>query len=136
MNDVYQLISRYFLLARFVVSGGLAASVSLFVLYILTDLFGIWYLASSVASFTLGFIVSFLLQKLWTFKDNNLENNERQIFFYFLVTLFNLAVNTGLLYVLVDKLQIHYIISQICAGILVASYSFFLYKRLIFRKTS
>lgn len=51
---------------RYLISGGTAAAVYLALVYVLTDLAGVWYLASTTIGFVVAFLVSFSLQKLWT----------------------------------------------------------------------
>ncbi|HEY4493185.1 MAG TPA: GtrA family protein [Candidatus Paceibacterota bacterium] len=127
------LIRRHSLIIRYVFAGGTGALVNLAVLYIATDIFGVWYLASTVLSFTIAFLVSFLLQKFWAFRDKRQEGMHGQVFFYLFTGIFNMIVNTLLMYTLVDKLHIHYMISQVIVGGTIALWSFFIYRYVIFK---
>ena len=118
---------------RFLVSGGISTGTDLALLYVFTDIFGIWYLASTVAAFILAFFVSFALQKFWTFRDTSREGMSLQAGTYLFIAVCNLALNTSLVYALVDFLGLHYLVAQIIASILIACESFFVYQRFVFR---
>ena len=77
--------------------------------------------------------ISFTLQKFWTFRDDRTTDMHIQVGKYFLVALVNLALNTALMYVLVDRFGIWYILSQIIIGLSIAVGSYFVYKKIIFR---
>jgi len=132
LNKRYPAYTRVF---RFLLSGGTALSTDLVLLYLFTDIFGIWYLASAVAAFILAFGVSFMLHKFWTFGDHSREGIHMQIGIYFLVAVTNLILNTLLVYVFVEWSNLHYLFAQILASALIAIESFFIYQRFIFQKT-
>jgi putative flippase GtrA len=93
----------------------------------------VWYLYSSIAAFCLAFFVSFALQKFWTFSDKSLDKMHHQFAKYALVAGLGIAVNTIFMYLLVDLLNLWYILAQIFTGVLVAAMNFFAYKIFIFK---
>ncbi len=119
---------------RFVISGTIGAVTDLFLLWFLTAAFGIWYLASAIIAFILSFVVSFFLQKLWTFKNREADRTHVQAGIYLAVTLCNLGVNTLLVYVFVRYFSLHYLLAQIIASVLIAFESFFAYREIVFKK--
>lgn len=119
-------------LAKYVISGGTAATVNIGFLYLFTDILNIHYLVSGVLSFILAFGVSFTLQKFWTFQNNNRELLHQQLVIYLIVSVSSLVVNTFLLYLLVDWFGLWYILAQIIAGGLIAIVNFFVYRFVIF----
>ena len=121
---------------RFLIAGGIAVSVDLGLLYLFTDIFGIWYLLSSVLAFILAFLVSFTLQKFWTFRDRERAGMHSQMGIYFLISVSNLCLNTLIVYFGVDVVGLHYLVAQIIASLLIACGSFFIYQRFVFRPTS
>lgn len=125
----------YMKIFRFLLSGGIAAGVDLALLYMFTDLFGIWYLTSSILAFMLAFLVSFTLQKFWTFRDTERTGIQAQMGLYFFISVCNLICNTLLVYTGVDVLGLNYLIAQIIASLLIACTSFFIYQRFVFRAT-
>jgi len=118
---------------RYLVSGGTATVVDIGLLYAFTRYAGLWYLASAVLAFIIAFGISFFLQKFWTFRDRSIDEMHRQASLYLGISLFNLGVNTLLVYLFTDFCHLWYIFSQVIAAGLVALSSFFLYKYWVFR---
>ncbi len=123
---------RFAKLARYVISGGTGAFTNLLVLYMLVHFWNVWYITAAIVAFLFAFVVSFVLQKFWTFNDKKIQGAHVQALWYVAIALINLGVNTVLLYFLVDKFNINYLVSQIIASALVACESFFVY-RIIFK---
>jgi len=119
-------------IVRYVISGGTAAFVDLSLLYVFTDIFGIWYILSSIVAFLIAFIVSFTLQKFWTFKDNSRENISSQVIIYLVVTSLNLGLNTLGIYAFVHYLTFYYLAAQIIVSLFIAVESYFVY-HLVFK---
>src|SRR4051812_30395027 len=113
MRDWYKLL-------RYIIAGGTATLVDLVLLYVFTDRFHLWYLLSAILAFAIAIVVSFLLQKFWTFQDHALAGVHVQAFRYLLAGLFSLGLNAALMYVFVDLVHIYYIISQILGAGIVA----------------
>jgi putative flippase GtrA len=132
--SLYSVAFTYRRAVKYVIAGGTAAAVDIGILYILTDLAHIWYLLSAVLAFAVAFVVSFTLQKFWTFRDRSTENLHAQAGLYLAVALFNLCLNTALMYLLVDIFDIWYVFSQIFVGIFIASFSFFIYRIFVFKQ--
>ncbi|MBS4052329.1 MAG: GtrA family protein [Methylomonas sp.] len=133
----YQAVfhGQYGIYARFLISGGSAAFVDLAILYVLTDVVGLWYLHSSILAFLVAFGVSFTLQKFWAFQDTRATARivGVQGSVYFVFACCNLALNTLLMYVFVEMFQWWHMAGQIVAGAAVACVSFFVYRHVIFK---
>ncbi len=125
MHNIFKII-------RYIISGGTAAIVDLVILYMLVEKLNITYILSAVIAFLVAFIVSFTLQKYWTFGDDSKKINS-QASKYFLVSAINLILNTILVFLFVEFLGLHYIISQIITSGLIALSSFYIYSLFIFR---
>jgi len=119
-------------LMRYLISGGSAFITNITSLFILVHFFHMWYLLATVVSFIVSVYVSFMMQKFFTFNDYGKEKIRHQQVFYFGIQIFNLTVNTLLMYISVDLLHIHYIISQIIIASVMAISNFFVYKYLVF----
>lgn len=119
---------------RYLAAGGLVVLTNIIALYLLTHYLKIWYLASSVLAFFVSFVVSFLVQRLWTFSNKSVTNILIQLWHYFLTSILNLVVNTFVLYLLVDWLHFHYILAQIFTVAVIALVLFFVYRDRIFEK--
>jgi putative flippase GtrA len=121
-------------IVRYIISGGTALALDLVLLFIFTDILGWWYLWSAIVAFAIAIVVSFVLQKFWTFEDRTADGVHRQFALYIAIALGNTAVNTGLMYVFVDYFKILYLFSQIIASGIIAASSFFIYRRFIFNQ--
>ncbi|TSC56673.1 MAG: GtrA family protein [Parcubacteria group bacterium Greene0416_79] len=119
---------------RYIVSGGTAAVVDLTALYALTDWLGVHYLLSATLAFLVAFLVSFTLQKFWTFEETSTHRIPTQLTLYLVIAAANTLVNAGLMYLFVDVFGLWYLLAQIIAGAVIACYGFLLYHYVIFRK--
>ena len=117
---------------RFLFSGEMAVLTNIGVLFFLVDIFHLYYLFSSIISFTLATVVSFTLQKFFTFNDQDRSVIRRQATFYFAYQVFNLAVNTLFMYIQVDLFHIQYILAQMLIVLVMTVYNFLVYKHLVF----
>lgn len=119
---------------KYLIAGGTGAFVNLALLYVLTEIFGLWYLISTSLAFLTSFFVSFLLQKFWTFGDNDREKMYRQMAAYLAVALANLSLNGLLMYFLVGSFRLWYILAQVFVAGAIAVESYFIYKIFIFKQ--
>ncbi len=120
-------------IARFVVSGGTATIVNLGALFVFTQMFQIWYLFSSIFAFGASFLVSFTLQKFWTFGDTSRERIHTQASIFLVVIVTALVLNTTLLYLFVEYAHLHYLLAQLISGIFIAFINFYSYRHFVFR---
>lgn len=123
-------------LLRFLITGGIAFSVNISVLYSLTSILGVYYLVSTVIAFLASFSVSFLIQKFWTFQDASKDNLHVQLSLYLTLQVINLFLNAALMYAFVEYLHIWYIFSQVIIALGLAVISFFVNKTYIFKAPS
>jgi len=122
------------ILARYLVAGLTGAFTQIGLLYVFTDVVGIWYLYSSLMAFVVALVVSFTLQKMWTFGDRQMDGAHKQFGKYFIVALIGIVINTSLMFVLVDMLGLWYILAQIIVGGVIAVCNFLMYKFFVFKK--
>jgi len=100
---------------KFVVVGGIGTFVNVLILYLLTEKVGIYYLFSAIISFIVAMTNNFILNKIWTFKENMKFNAGKKYLQFGLVSLSALLVNLIFLYIFTEIFGIYYIISQILA---------------------
>lgn len=122
------------ILLRYLVAGATSTSVNIGLLYILTDIFGIWYLYSSLFSFIVAVGLSFILQKFWTFNDGEIKKVHHQLISFLSVALLGIFINTIFMYIFVDIFDIWYILAQIITGGFIMILNFLMYKFFIFNK--
>jgi dolichol-phosphate mannosyltransferase len=107
---------------RFAVVGVSGIMVNMAVLYLLTSVFGIFYLISSLVAIELSILNNFFWNDRWTFcadPEHRLSNPWHRISVYHMISAGGLIVNVGILFVLTEYFGIYYLISNLI-GILVA----------------
>ena len=82
--------------------------------YVLSEVLGINYLLSSSLGYIIGVINSFILNKLWTFKNND-KAIGTQFTRFAIVNVISLGVNLFVMYLCVQRLQISKMPAQIIA---------------------
>ena len=132
-EKIKKLAVKYKIYIKYVISGCTGAFVNLTTLFILTEFANIYYMASAIIAFLVSLTVSFNLQKRWTFQNND-KKIFKQVVIYFIVTSSNLLINMALLYFLVEKLDIWYMLAQVVIYGSLSIFSFIMYKFLVFRK--
>ena len=83
-------------------------------------------------SFLVSFPVGFFLMKYVVFSDSNMRG-KIQLFRYFMICIFNLALNYLLLKVLVELLHIYPVLAQIITTIIIIAFSYVAQRHFTFR---
>ena len=107
---------------KFALVGVINTLVNLAVLYILTDIFGIYYLISAIFAFLIAVTNSFILNKLWTFKESISYKTSSRYIKFVLISVIALVINLITLYILVEYYAIWYIYAQIigvCSNLII-----------------
>ncbi|MBX4205481.1 MAG: GtrA family protein [Candidatus Doudnabacteria bacterium] len=119
---------------RFLGAGGLGVLLYYLILYILTDLFGVWYMASAVIASIVNWTSNFVLQKLWTFQNRDKTNLHRQAGAYLSMAIGLFLANLLLLYVLVEYLRLWYMGAQVIVTVILTVASYFITSRIFSEK--
>lgn len=127
----FRMIKKYSVI-RYIISGATAALANFSLLYFLVQVLGVWYLLASVLSFCFGLVVSYLMQKFFTFRDHSTKGLVGQFSVFFIYNLIMLGVNTLLMYLAVDVLGLWYLLAQVSITILTAFVNYFVFSRGIF----
>jgi putative flippase GtrA len=135
MSYLKELVRRYSFFLRYAVTGLTGGALQTFLLYVWVSLLGLkdYYLWGLVVGFCITLVVTFNLQKYWTFGGRPQQHRtHRQLMMYALVALGNLGLNTVLLYwskQLLDSLgfnffHLWYLAAQVAIVFVVALASF------------
>ncbi len=104
--------ARFRTLFRYMAVGASGATVHLGTLWFLVELIGLPVLVSTTTGFVAAVISNFILNRLWTFKSP--ERNVRLQFVRFvIVSLWGMAINVSLMWVLVHVCRLPYLIGQV-----------------------
>lgn len=109
--------------ARFALVGGIFAAINVLLLALLVSSFGLHYLAACTISFFILNFLSYLLNKTFTFRLPR-QIVAREIARYYLVMAASLAANLFLMYLLVGRLSLHYLLAS---AVVIAALSLFNY---------
>lgn len=113
---------------RFLATGACATLLNVVLLWLLCGGLGMPYLPASVLSFSTALLCNFAVQKIWTFSAAGAARVGAQGVQFIATNVFNLALNTGILYLLVERLAVSYLIAQILSSAMVAANSYCAYR--------
>lgn len=100
------------LILKYSAVGGVAALLDIFVLYLLVDINGFYYLNSAIISFTIATVFAFILQKKFTFKDDNPEVS-KQISYFFIISTLGMMLYVGFIHLFVTILGLWYLLAAV-----------------------
>jgi len=126
------LIQKHQQFLKFCLVGILGTIIDIGILYILVEFAHFNYLLAASLSFVLAVINNYLFNKYWTFK-NTKTRHLKQFSLFLLISLVGLAINLGILYLLVDLAQIWYIFAKIIAILIVTIWNFIMNKFVTFK---
>lgn len=134
---------RLLLYVRYIVSGTIAALIQLVGLYVWVSVLGLesLYLLGVILLYCIALITTFTLQKYWTFRERSHEFIGRQVVWYTLISLGNLALNAALLHtgkiffdsIGADYFQGWYLVVQAISTVMCAVLGFLLNRHFTFR---
>ena len=81
---------------------------------------------ASVAGFTIGAIINYMLNYHFTFNSN--KSHKEAMSKFFIVAIFGAIINTALMYIGVDIVHVYYLLAQISATAIVLFWNFIINK--------
>ena len=108
---------------KFGVVGGLAFLIDYGLLYFLTEFCNIYYMISSIISFTVSLIFNYILSIKWVF-DVRKKQTYKEVIVFVLLSVFGLLINQLVMYVGSDLLNIYYMITKLVATFIVMVWNF------------
>jgi len=130
---IYHICNRYKSVIKFIFAGGTAGVTDLVLLFLFHGVFKWGLVFSTSAAFILSFLISFTLQKFWTFRNYRQDRVVRQFFIYILNAFIGLNLNGLLMHILVNKYAVWYLLAQIIVNLAIGVWNFIVYKFLVFR---
>ena len=112
--------------------GGLMVILNIGIIYILTNILGIYYLISAILSYQLLLLLSFSLNEKLTFKSitfHTLEKKWHRFGSYYLVSISGMILNILFLFLLTEFGNVFYLTSSIIASFLVFLWNYFINKK-------
>lgn len=133
---IMRLLHRRKSLVKFFMSGVVTTILDLILLFLFYDVLNFSIIKSTSISFTLCFLLSFFMQKIWTFRNRGSKKVVRQMIMYFAVGFLNLNLNGVMMHTLVVGFSVWYILAQVMVNLMLGGGNYFCSKFIIFRKTN
>jgi len=99
---------------------------------LLVEVGSVHYVWAATISFIGGLIVNYLLSRLWVFSESKYKSKVTEFALFASIGLVGLLLNDGIIWYLVDKLAMYYIIGKVIATIIVFFWNFGARKILVF----
>lgn len=119
--------------SRSQIAAGIATAADYGVLFGLTEIFHIWYVASTAIGAGVGALTNFLLNRHWSFRANH-DRWHGQAMRYTVVSIGSLLLNAAGVYFVTEFAKVHYSISVILVSVIVGVlFNFPLQRHYVFR---
>lgn len=123
---------EYMNIFKFLMSGAAAAATEFIVFVVLHEIDLPLFVANAL-SFMCGLVVSFTLNKQWVFTKKG--GGPQQFTMYFVLACINLLISSGLLSLFVHGLGLRPSIAKLISMILIATWNYVIYQKIIFKKS-
>ena len=119
---------------KFGIVGVLCFGIDYGLMIFLTEICGISYLVSSGISFSVSVMVNYILSLKFVFETDENNNKVVEFFIFIILSVIGLGINQVLMWICVDKMHVHYMISKIGVTGVVMVYNF-ITRKLILEKS-
>lgn len=109
---------------KFGVVGGIAFLIDYALLFICTEYFGIYYLFSSVISFSISVIFNYLASIVWVFDVDQNKSKTKNFFLFIGLSIVGLGINQLIMWFGVNKLAVYYMFVKLFATAVVMIFNF------------
>lgn len=116
-----KLIEQIF---RFGIVGVLAFIIDYGLMAFCTEVLGIYYLWSSLISFTVSVIFNYVMSVKWVFNVDNGKTQTQNLIFFVTFSIIGLGINQLIMWLGVDKIQISYLIVKLFATAVVMVFNY------------
>lgn len=93
---------------------------------------GWWYVAAATVSFLAGSLIVYVLSVRLVFKSHRLTDRRAEFVSFGAIGVLGLAINVGVIFVLVNRLGIHYLFAKGVAAGCTFTFNFFVRRQLLF----
>ena len=97
---------------RYIAVGGMAFLADFALLAMMTELFGVHYLAAALFAFLLGTWVNYWLSVRWVFSYRAIDTRGAEFGLFLLVGVITLGVSLGLMALLVEGMAMHVLLAK------------------------
>lgn len=118
---------------RYIIVGAIAFIADLTSLFILTDVFGFYYIISASIAFVMGLMINYYLSIMWVFSKRNLSNKWIEFQIFAIIGIIGLFLNALLIWIFTDYIGFFYLYSKILTAILILFWNFTARKIILFK---
>ncbi|MDD4706454.1 MAG: GtrA family protein [Bacilli bacterium] len=118
---------------KFLIVGGIAFLIDYALLYILTEYCNIYYLVSSVISFTISLIFNYIASIKFVFETDK-KDSQKHFIIFIIGSIIGLGINQLVMYVMVELMNVYYMLVKIVATGIVMVWNFITRKIFIEKK--
>lgn len=105
-----QLIAQ---VMKFGIVGALAFVIDYSVMVLLKEVFGVYYLTATFISFVVSVTFNYLASMKYVFAGKEGMSKQKEFVIFILLSVIGLGINQLGMWIMVDKLTLHYMISKI-----------------------
>ncbi len=111
-------------LFRFGIVGAICFLIDYSILYICTDIFKIYYLISSIISFSISTIFNYILSIKFVFTIKEDRNKNKDFINFIVFSVIGLILNQIIMWIGVDVINIYYMITKVISTCIVMCFNY------------
>ena len=115
---------------RFSLTGGICFLIDYGIMVLLKEVCGVNYLLASIISFTISVFINYFMCIFWVFDSAN-KSDRKTIMIFISTSVIGLLLTILLMWIMVDILDIYYMISKIISTIIVTIWNYVTKKKAI-----
>ena len=109
---------------KFTIVGGIATLIDFIFLYVFKEYLNINIILTNTLSFTISVIYNYIASITLVFDVNRNKSKKIQFILFVIFSIVGLTINNIIIYILIDLLSIHYILSKVIATFIVMIFNF------------
>ncbi|WP_319470207.1 GtrA family protein [uncultured Trichococcus sp.] len=112
-------------LFKFGLVGVVATVLDFLFLFLLTEIFGIYYLFSAAVSFVLSTLFNYVASMRFVFNSKfSKDEKTKELFLFIILSIIGLLLNQFLMWLFVEKIALYYMLAKIVATFFVMAWNF------------
>ncbi|MDR1725481.1 MAG: GtrA family protein [Bacteroidales bacterium] len=123
-------------LFRYTFVGGFAFAVDFGLLWLFTEICGLYYMVSATLSFLTGLCVNYFISIKLVFFESRVNNRKLEFIFVAFIGLVGVLLNAAFIWFFTEITSLHYLLSKIISAVIVYLWNFFARRYLIFSQSS
>jgi len=109
---------------KFVIVGGLSFVLDFIIYYVLTKLFGVYYITAGFFSFTISLIFNYLMSMKFVFRSKDSLKKTHEFAIFATLSVMGLGLNLLCLFIMVDYMGIYDLFAKVLTAGIVMVFNF------------